>query len=565
MKSEEYIAFSATQGLWPQPFSRSHSIAISAIVSLALIATVALNHGQSQVDEGIAYDLGGDDAPVLAGGEAERAPVSLMDPTVPLTEIFRRRAAAEGDDSVGAIAAAPHEGQEDYDDLIPMSLLEDPESELGKHVEQLATTQESAPLEVKWYDEEVQRGDTIESILNDLNFAPSVVSAMRDNKDIARETSALTEGKALSFLVDDHNQLLAFVKQLDGSTQVRFQRQSAAAKEFSMIREPLGAHLQEAEGMNIAAAPVPHPAAPGRITAAPSDDGKPAASQPQAASGQKAEEQKPQVPAYQRRGKLVLATIAKGGTFSSSAHSAGLTYTEINQIMKMFKGRVQFTKMHQGDTIRVLFSDTKGKGRINAVEIKTGKHTITTYRSSDDNKFYDEGGKAPVTVGKFRRFPLAGKIRITSNFNPNRRHPVTGVVRPHNGTDFGVPVGTPVLSTADGIVVKATYNRAAGYFVVIRHRDPYTTVYMHLSKLMVKPGQHVKMGQTIARSGNTGLSTGPHLHFELRMGNRPVNAMRVKLPLAEESAVSQKQRKRFAQNVAQYKRDLHDSKLIAKL
>lgn len=151
---------------------------------------------------------------------------------------------------------------------------------------------------------------------------------------------------------------------------------------------------------------------------------------------------------------------------------------------------------------------------------------------------------------------------ISSQFNPQRRHPVTGKVRPHNGTDFAVRVGTPIVSPADGIVEIAKYSRSAGYYIVLRHRGGYSTVYMHLSKLNVKAGQRVKIGETIARSGNTGISTGPHLHYELRLNNKPINAMRVTLPANEE--VAQKNRQRFANNVAIFKKELYQDDLITK-
>ncbi|WP_235869188.1 peptidoglycan DD-metalloendopeptidase family protein [Veronia nyctiphanis] len=93
-------------------------------------------------------------------------------------------------------------------------------------------------------------------------------------------------------------------------------------------------------------------------------------------------------------------------------------------------------------------------------------------------------------------------------------------------------MGTPVLATGDGVVVKATKHSLAGYFVVIKHGREYTTRYLHLSRILVKKGQRVKMGQKIALSGNTGRSTGPHLHYELHKFGRPVNAMKVPLPQA---------------------------------
>ena len=111
----------------------------------------------------------------------------------------------------------------------------------------------------------------------------------------------------------------------------------------------------------------------------------------------------------------------------------------------------------------------------------------------------------------------------------------------------------------------AKYSRSAGYYIIIRHRGSYSTVYMHLSKLLVKPGQRVRIGQTIARSGNTGISTGPHLHYELRRNNRPINAMRVTLPANEDTAVAQKNRQRFNNNVALFKKELYEDSLVAKI
>ena len=201
---------------------------------------------------------------------------------------------------------------------------------------------------------------------------------------------------------------------------------------------------------------------------------------------------------------------------------------------------------------------------INAVEFKLSRlGKVATYRNLTDNRYYDENGPAAAKKATFKRIPLEGNVRISSQFNPNRRHPVTGRIRPHNGTDFAVRVGTRVIAPSSGVVETARYSRSAGYFIVLNHANGYSTVYMHLSKLNVKPGQRVKMGQVIARSGNTGISTGPHLHYELRRNGRPVNAMRVKLPSSGVSSATTRQIQRFKNNVAQFKKDLYNSRLMA--
>ena len=350
-----------------------------------------------------------------------------------------------------------------------------------------------------------------------------------ENQEAAESLTNIRPGNKLYFSFDRDNNLLGFIKQINGDEQWRFSRENVDQK-FTVVREPNGAHIMVT-------------ASDGSLR--PLLDGS-------------------SLPAYKKRGRLVIAEIKQGESFSTAAHDAGLTYAEIHQITDLFKGRVQFTRHIQpGDTLRVLFSEDKGKGKINAIELKLRKvGTLAAYRNEVDDKYYDERGYNSST-STFRRFPLDGKVVISSQFNPNRRHPVTGKVRPHNGTDFAVRVGTPVISPADGVVEIAKYSRSAGYYVVIRHRGSYSTVYMHLSKLLVKPGQSVRIGQTIARSGNTGISTGPHLHYELRRNNHPINAMRVTLPANDDTTVAKKNRQRFESNVALFKKELYEDSLVA--
>ena len=105
-----------------------------------------------------------------------------------------------------------------------------------------------------------------------------------------------------------------------------------------------------------------------------------------------------------------------------------------------------------------------------------------------NGRYYDKQGE---TLGKgFARYPLQRQARISSPFNPNRRHPVTGRVRPHKGVDFAVAPGTPVIAPAEGLVEKVAYQAGgAGRYVVIRHGREYQTVYMHLSRALVRAGQ----------------------------------------------------------------------------
>ena len=397
--------------------------------------------------------------------------------------------------------------------------------------EQLAEP-EPADLPPVWLAEEIQRGDTLSSIFSDLNIPYSVTMAIANNETVGNSLTNLIPGNKLYFCFDDHNNLTGFVKQINGDEQWRFERKDGPNLDFTVTREPVGTNV---------------------YLAGPDGTIKPLLDEDN-------------LPAYKQRGRLVVAEIGAGESFSVAAHDAGLTYNEIRQITDLFSGRVLFTKQIQpGDSVRVLFSEDKGNGKINAIELKLRKvGTLTAFRNLTDDRFYDENGYNTSTK-TFRRFPIDGKVIISSHFNPNRKHPVTGKVRPHNGTDFAVRVGTPIVSPADGIVEIAKYSRSAGYYIVMRHHNSYSTVYMHLSKLLVKPGQRVKIGQTIARSGNTGISTGPHLHYELRRNGRAVNAMRVTLPANEDVAVAKKNRARFDANVAVFKKELYENELVAKV
>ncbi|MBC7100009.1 M23 family metallopeptidase, partial [Candidatus Bipolaricaulota bacterium] len=122
----------------------------------------------------------------------------------------------------------------------------------------------------------------------------------------------------------------------------------------------------------------------------------------------------------------------------------------------------------------------------------------------------------------FQGFTWPVRGTISSSFGP-RIHPIYGVPSFHTGIDIAVPEGTPVRAAAGGTVTFSGWQEGFGLLVVIDHENGYETYYGHLSRLLVAPGQSVSAGETIALSGNTGLSTGPHLHFEVRYLGTPVD------------------------------------------
>lgn len=249
------------------------------------------------------------------------------------------------------------------------------------------------------------------------------------------------------------------------------------------------------------------------------------------------------------KNKVVTGTL--NGSFVNSARAAGLSRSEVNSVIKALQWQMDFRKLQKGDQFAVLMSREELNGRseqsqLLGVRMRTGGKDYYAVRA-DDGKFYDRQGSG-LTKG-FMRFPTTKQFRVSSNFNPRRVNPVTGRVAPHRGVDFAMPVGTPVLAVGDGEVVIAKRSGAAGNYVVIRHGRQYTTRFMHLKKILVKPGQKVKRGDRIALSGNTGRSTGPHLHYEFWLNNQAVNPLTAQLPRSD--GLSGKDRREYLAQVRQ--------------
>ncbi len=133
----------------------------------------------------------------------------------------------------------------------------------------------------------------------------------------------------------------------------------------------------------------------------------------------------------------------------------------------------------------------------------------------------------------FLRAPV--DFRVSSSFNPNRRHPVLKTVRPHRGTDYAAPHGTPIKATGDGKVIFRGVKSGYGNVVILQHGGNITTLYAHMSRFepKVRNGSRVRQGQTIGYVGKTGLVTGVHLHYEYRLNGVHRNSRTVKLPQAD--------------------------------
>ncbi|WP_163559295.1 peptidoglycan DD-metalloendopeptidase family protein [Halomonas sp. NO4] len=230
--------------------------------------------------------------------------------------------------------------------------------------------------------------------------------------------------------------------------------------------------------------------------------------------------------------RLFAGTVS--GSFARSAQATGLSSTEVAQVSRLLEKKLDFRRdTRRGDAFQVLVESDVIDGesfdsRVLAIQYQGERMNLTVVRNSVDNNFYTPDGASLDPA--FRRHPFDGSYRLSSSFNPNRKHPVTGRVSPHRGTDFAMPIGTPIVTPANGRVEKVGNHPLAGRYLVIRHDNGYRTRYLHLSRQLVSRGDRVAMGERIALSGNTGRSTGPHLHYEVHVNNSAVDAMKVSLP-----------------------------------
>ena len=141
---------------------------------------------------------------------------------------------------------------------------------------------------------------------------------------------------------------------------------------------------------------------------------------------------------------------------------------------------------------------------------------------------------------------------ISSHFNPNRKHPVLNRIRAHNGVDYAANRGTPIRSTGEGVVIQRGTRGGYGNAIEIRHGGEITTLYAHMDRFHpnIKLGSKVDQGQTIGYVGSSGLATGPHLHYEFKVNNKPTDPVKVELPSAE--PISSQAKERFMQTIANY-------------
>ncbi len=235
--------------------------------------------------------------------------------------------------------------------------------------------------------------------------------------------------------------------------------------------------------------------------------------------------------------EVVVRNIIKNNLYSS-AMEVGIEPNIIVEFARVFGFEVDFQRdIRKGDWFEILyekFEDDNNKvrdtGKIIYASMYVNGEEINLYnfKYNNEEEFYDIKGKS--ITKSLMKTPING-ARLSSSFGM-RKHPILGYNKMHRGTDFAAPSGTPIMASGSGIVTRARWCGGGGNCVKIKHNSTYQTIYAHMKAFAkgIKEGRKVKQGQTIGYVGSTGLSTGPHLHYEVIVNGKKVNSQKLKLP-----------------------------------
>jgi len=249
--------------------------------------------------------------------------------------------------------------------------------------------------------------------------------------------------------------------------------------------------------------------------------------------------------AYNKKKSFKIVRKTTSGSINSSLSETmdqqGLPWELINQLSDIYAWTIDFSRLQRGDRFKIIYNERYiedtllvGIKNIDAAYFehnneKTYAFHFVTDSLKVNSEFYDDNGSSLQRT--FLKSPLRFS-NISSRYNLKRRIAYYGnKVRPHKGTDFAASVGTPIMATADGKVVKSSYTRGNGYYVKIQHNNKYSTQYLHMQKNgRIKKGAYVKQGDVIGRVGMTGNTSGPHVCYRFWKNNRQVDPFKQNLP-----------------------------------
>ena len=251
------------------------------------------------------------------------------------------------------------------------------------------------------------------------------------------------------------------------------------------------------------------------------------------------------------------------GSLSETLVNAGVQAALASKMTKVYSWSIDFFKLKKGDRFGLVFTERyindsiyDGVEDLEASFFEYKGKIIYAFPfeqnpSSGKVEYYDEEGKTLKNF--FLKTPIKFS-RITSRFTMQRFHPVQQRWKAHKGTDYAAPTGTPITTTASGVVERTGYTAGNGNYVKVKHNGTYSTQYLHMSKILVRQGQRVNQGDVIGRVGSTGLATGPHVCYRFWKNGVQVDALRLNLPTGE--AMQGQNKTRFLTAIAPLKREL---------
>ena len=342
------------------------------------------------------------------------------------------------------------------------------------------TTEPAEPAAPQWSSVTVSAGDTLSILFQNAGLSANTLHAVINSSKEAKAFTRLRVGQQVDFKVDDSGQLLSMRSQLNTLETIHINRDGENYVFRKDVLEP-----------------------------------------------------------------EVSTRFASGHINSSlfvAAQNAGLSHNLTMQMANVFGYDVDFAReIRQGDNFELLFEEKHvdgqrvGTGNILAARFTNRGRTFTAVRYTDskgNSSYYRADGTSMRKA--FIRTPVEF-ARISSRFNPNRRHPVLNKIRAHKGVDYAAATGTPIKATGDGRVVHVGRKGGYGNTIVIKHGQSYQTLYAHMSRYAsgIRAGSDVTQGQIIGYVGMTGLATGPHLHYEFQVNGRHVDPLSVKLPASD--------------------------------
>ncbi len=230
---------------------------------------------------------------------------------------------------------------------------------------------------------------------------------------------------------------------------------------------------------------------------------------------------------------------ALDGSLYGSLNKEGANDALAEKITKIYAWSIDFFKLQKGAKFGVTFTErfiddtiNDGVDSLKCAFFEYKGKTIYAFpfaqnQNSKQLEYFDEEGKALKNF--FLKAPLKF-VNITSHYTQSRFHPVQMIWKAHKGTDYAAPTGTPIMTTASGVVEQSGFTAGNGNFVKVKHDKTYSTQYLHMSKILVRKGQHVTQGDVIGKVGSTGLATGPHVCYRFWKNGVQVDALKLELP-----------------------------------